>query len=119
MSATSEIGEFNRIEDFISFARKGNQVDLTVKLRKQMVAQKVHPGETEDMKTEIDMYLLLGDYTFTVGGNVKKISKSYIFGSAGESRSNADVDKKVANARLKMDYQRLKDAKIVFEEKYF
>jgi len=119
MSGISEISEANRIEDFIALAKEGKQVDVSVKLRKQTVSQKLHPEETADMKTAIDMHILFGDYTFTVGENVKKISKSYMFGSAEESLNDAKVDKNIANERLKMDYKRLKEARIVFEEKFF
>ena len=119
MPTTSETGELDRIEDFISLARKRKKVNVSVELRKQLVSQKVRPEEPADMKTEADRYLFLGDYTFTVKGNVKKISKSYMFGSAGGSRIDAEVDKEIANARLRRDYRRLKDAKIVFEEKFF
>ncbi len=119
MPGISEITELNRIEDFIALAKEGERVNVSVELRKQNVSQKVHPEETEEMKTEISMYLLFGDYTFTVGENVKKISKSYMVGSTEESLSDARVDKNIANERLKMDYKRLMDAKIVLEEKFF
>lgn len=113
------MAELVRIEDFIALAREGKQVNASIELRKQLVSQKVHPEETEEMKGEIDMYLLFGDYTFTVGKDVKKVSKIYMYGSSEESLTDSKVNKSIANERLKMDYKRLSDAKIIFEEKYF
>jgi hypothetical protein len=71
------------------------------------------------MKGEVDMYLLFGDYTFTVGKDVKKVSKIYMYGSSEESLNDAKINKSIANERLKMDYKRLLDAKIILEEKFF
>jgi hypothetical protein len=128
---------FSRIEDFIAFAKEGKDVHATIALRKQLVTQKVHPDETEDMKREIDMYLLIGAYTFRVKKDVRKfskvymyekvskgymreeVSKVYMYGSSGESPDAAKVNISIANERLKADYQRLREANITFEEKYF
>jgi hypothetical protein len=114
-----EISELGRIEDFIALAKEGKDVHAAIDLKKQVVAQKVHPDETEDMKSEIDMYLLIADYTFKVGKNVKPVAKVYMFGSSEESPDAARVNKSIANARLKIDYQRMRDVNITFEEKYF
>jgi len=129
--------EFGRIEDFIALAKEGKVGHATIALRKPLVIQKVHPDETEDMKREIDMYLLIGTYTFRVEKEVKKVSKVYMYeevskgymyeevskvymyGSLEESPDAAKVNKNIANARLKADYRRLREANITFEEKYF
>lgn len=111
--------EFGRIEDFIAFAREGKNVHAEVDLRKQVVTQKVHPGDTEDLKTEIDVYLLIGAYTFWIEKEVRQVSKVYMYGSLEEPPNVFWTNVNIANARLKMDYQRLKDAKMTFEEKYF
>ena len=129
--------QFGRIEDFIALAKEGKNVYATIALRKPLVKQKVHPDETEDMKREIDMYLLIATYTFRVEKEVKKfskvymyeeaskgytrkeVSKVYMYGSLEESPDAAKVNKSIANARLKADYQRLREANITFEEKYF
>ncbi len=108
-----------RLEDFIALTKEGKDVNVEVNLRKQIVSQKVHPGDTEEMKGEIDMYLLVGDYTFSVGNWKKLVSKIYVYGSIEESLNDAKINKSIANERLKMDYKRLQDAKITFEEKYF
>jgi len=119
MTRVSEIGDYGRIEDFIALAKEGGKVDLEIELKKQLVTQKVPQGVTEDMKDEIDMYLLTADYIFKVGKDTKLVSKVYVFGSSEEPPDVLKVNSNVANARLKMDYQRLKDTKITFEEKYF
>jgi hypothetical protein len=113
------MAEFVRIEDFIALALEGKQVNASIELRKKIVAEKVHPETSEQMKDEIDMYLLFGDYTFSVGKDVKKISKIYMYGSSEESLNEANMNKSIANARLKMDYKRLQDAKIFLEETFF
>jgi hypothetical protein len=111
--------EFGRIEDVITLAGEGKEVSAEVDLRKQIVTQKVHPGDTEDMKSEIDVYLLIGAYTFWIGKEVRQVSKVYVYGFLEEPPGVFRTNINIANARLKMDYQRLKDAKIAFEEKYF
>jgi hypothetical protein len=113
------MAELVRIEDFIALAMEGKKVDASIELRKKLVSEKVHPGTFNTMKGEVDMYLLFGDYTFSVGKEGKKISKIYMYGSSEESRNEANVNKSIANARLKMDYKRLHDAKIILEEKFF
>jgi len=112
-------GELLRIEDFIALAKEGKGVTATVDLRKQPVVQKVHPGDTEELKGALDMYLLFGDYTFKIGKWEKVVSKVYMYGSVGETLNETKVNKSIANERLKLDYQRLKDVNIQFEEEYF
>jgi hypothetical protein len=111
--------EFGRIEDFIALAKEGKDVHAEVVLEKQVVAQKVHPGDTGDMIREIDMYLLIGAYTFSVGKDVKQVSKVYVYGSLDDLPGVFFANTNIANARLKADYRRLRDANIKVEEKYF
>jgi hypothetical protein len=113
------MADFTRIEDFIALAKEGKQVDASIELRKKFVSEKVHPATFDQIKNEVDMYLLFGDYTFSVGKDVTKISKIYMYGSSEEGLNEANVNKSIANARLKMDYKRIRDAKIVLEEKFF
>jgi hypothetical protein len=109
--------ELLRIEDFIALAKEGKGVNVTIDLRQEFAAQKVHPGDTEELKAAIDIYLLFGDYTFKIGKWEKVVSKAYMYGSTGESLNDTKINKSIANERLKMDYKRLREAKIVFEEK--
>jgi hypothetical protein len=118
-------GDLGRIEDFIALAKEGKDVKVAIDLKKQLVTQKVPPGDTEDVKREIDMYLFMAIYTFsaiyTFGAEkqVNQISKVYMLAFSEESPDDLKINTAIANARLKMDYQRLKDANITFEEKYF
>jgi hypothetical protein len=108
-----------RLEDYVVLARQGKQVRADVKLRKEVVQQKVHPEETTDTRGEIGMYLLLADFTLTVEGESGVVTKVYAFGAQGEPPESAGVSRSIATARLKMDYKRLKDANIAVNEIYF
>jgi hypothetical protein len=111
-------GELGRIEDFIALAKEGKDVKVTINLKKQLVTQKVPPGDTGDLKREIDMYLFMAIYTFSAKYNfgaekqVNQISKVYMLAFSEESPDNLKINTAIANARLKMDYQRLKDENI-------
>jgi hypothetical protein len=113
------MADYVRIEDFIALAKEGKQVIASIELRKKIVSEKVHPGTFDQIKSEVDMYLLFGDYTFSVGKDMKKISKIYMYGSSEEGLNEANINKSIANARLKMDYKRLRDANIILKEKFF
>jgi len=110
---------FKRLEDFIALAKKGKKVHMSIEFRKQIVTEKVHPKDTLEQKGEIDMYLLIGAYSFKVGEEVMEISKVYMFGSTEEPLNVVRENKNIANQRLKMDYKRFREAKIIFEDKYF
>jgi len=112
-------GELMRIEDFIDLAKKGKDVHLEIELDKQSVSQKLHPGDSEEEKSEMEMYLLIGNYVFEVDRNVNKVSKVYVYGSTQEPLNASKINVSIANVRLKMDYKRLKEGNIKFEEKYF
>ena len=111
--------ELVMLEDFIRLAKEGEDVRVSVELRKEYIPVKIHPAHTEERKGETESYLLLGDYTCSVGEEVHKVPKVYVFGSADESLKTAKMHKNIANERLKRDYNRLRDAKIKVEEKYF
>jgi hypothetical protein len=119
MVEVSGKSEFRRIEDFIALANEGKDVNVMIDLRQEFISRKMHPGDTEELKGAIDIYLLFGDYTFKIGEWEKVVSKVYMYGSTGESLNNTKINMSIANERLKMDYQRLKDVNIHFEEKYF
>lgn len=119
MIGTTELMDLVRLEDFIASAKKGLKISATVDLEKQYVTQKVHPENTEEFKSEVNMYLLLGNFTFKIGNEERKVSKVYMFGSAQESANDARININIANARLRDDYKRLAAANIYFEEKSF
>ncbi len=119
MARAQEDKSLDRLKYFIELARRGKKVGVEVTLRKELVEKRVHPDETDDMAGMAHMYLLLGDYVCECEGEVSTISKIYVYGLGQESGTAGRVNENLANARLKMDYRRLKDAKINFEEKYF
>jgi len=110
---------FNRLEDFIAIARKGEKVDLTVVLNKRIFTRKFDSYTTGDPEDEIDMYILSADYLFVVAGEAMEVTKYYVSGIEGESFIATKNNIYVANERLKMDYKRLREAKIIFLEKYW
>ena len=71
------------------------------------------------MRDDAGIYLLIGDYHFMVDADTHKVSKVYMFGFTTQSIKGKMVDKSIANERLKMDYLRLRDCNIEFEEKFF
>ncbi len=114
-----ERSDLGRLEDFITLAKQGKDVQAAIELIKQPVATKVHPGATEEMRSDVAMYLLLAHYTFKVGGITRHVSKVYMYGSAAESLNEAKTNSSIANDRLRVDYQRLREAAISLEERFF
>jgi hypothetical protein len=110
---------FSRLEDFISLARKGEEVDLTITLNKQIVTRKFEPYATGESEDQIDMYIFSADYVFHVQGKTHKVTKLYAFGVEGEPSDITKHNITVANERLKIDYKRLKEANISFKEKFW
>jgi hypothetical protein len=108
-----------RLEDFIALAKEGKDICASVDLIKRIVTQTLNPEETEDTKSNSDMYLLVGEYNFNVAGELQKVIKSYVFGTFAQSKDIMAQNIRVANERLRMDYDRLRKAHIIFEEKYF
>jgi hypothetical protein len=108
-----------RLEDIISLAKEGKHIQTSIDLMKKIVTPAVNPEETEDKRSNNNMYLLIGEYSFTVEGETHKVSKVYAFGTVPHSGDSFEQNMHFANERLKIDYKRFKDVKIEFEEKYF
>jgi hypothetical protein len=119
MATPSDVSGFGRLEDFIVFAKSGAKFSASVDLQRQPVAQKAHPGHSEEGKDELDMIILSALFTFKVGNDYRKVAKVYMLSSSGESADEAKVDTSIANARLKEDYKRLTDVNIALDEKFF
>ena len=111
-----EEGMFNRLEDFISLAKNGEKIDLTVSLDKQILTRKFYPYKPGESEDEIDMYFLTANFIFDVAGRVHEVTKFYASGIEGDSQANIKRNVHIANERLKMDYKRLKEADIIFSE---
>jgi hypothetical protein len=110
---------FNRLEDFISIAKKGEKVDLTVVLNKRIFTPKFGAFTMENPENEIDMHIFSADYLFVVAGETIEITKYYGSGIEGKSLIETKNTIYVANERLKIDYKRLREANINFLEKYW
>jgi hypothetical protein len=110
---------FGRLENIISLAKEGKHIQVLIDLKKKIVTSVVNLEETEDTKSNNNMYCLIGEYSFTVAGEAHKVSKVYAFGPVTHSRESIEQNMRFANELLKSDYQCLKDVKIEFEEKYF
>jgi hypothetical protein len=110
---------YDRLEDFISLARKGKKVDLTVTLNKEVYTRKFALHTTEDLKDKVDIYIFSANYVFVVKGKASEVTKIYAFGFEGEPSSMTKRNIAVADQRLKMDYERLMEADFHFSEKFW
>jgi hypothetical protein len=111
--------EYARLEDVIFLANKGKKISSAVELKKQSIEIKVKGPKADEKQSGIDAFLLIATYEFGFDGRKKQISKVYAFGRAQKGPTIPETDRIVANERLKMDYERLKLAKIDIEEVYF
>jgi hypothetical protein len=113
-------GYQERLEDFISFAKSVKPGQIEVNLHKEVIKQLTHPEETDNLKVEKDLYLLMADFTMTgAPGERQEVAKVYAFGAINETEVEEKVIRNIANERLKIDYQRFRDAKIEYQEKFF
>jgi len=120
MNQTSEEKRnFGRLEDFIEIAKAGKQVELKVELREQSMIQSINTGELNDAEDKISTYLLIANYTFKIDDQSHALSKVYMFATFEESLTSSRMNRTIANARLQVDYNRLKAAHINFHEKFF
>ena len=119
MAAIHDEEKSIRLEDFIGRFRSGEKVGLEIRLTKRDLTQQVPPQHATGMKTQRELYFLIGDFLFGSGNDIVTISKVYAYGIPDEPETVEQTNKSIANERLKMDYQRLKDASIALEEKYF
>ena len=119
MAGASEKKELVTLEDFISLARQGKEVLLSIQLIKPILTPKLLPGEIEGMKEDMDMYLLVSNYSFNVGGEIGKVSKIYGSGIVAEPQDVAKQNSFIANRRLDIDYKRLEGSHIKFDKKYW
>jgi len=113
----TEHSMFSRLEDFISLARKGEDIGLTITLNKQILTRKFEPYTVGEAEDEVDTYIFAADYFFLFEGKTYEVTKLYAFGIEGEPLDITKRNIAVADERLKMDYRRLREARIAFEEK--
>ena len=109
-----------RLEDLIALAISRNKGQFEVNLRKEIVKQDALPDEADKQKAGKNWYLLMADFALTgSGGEIRTATKVYAFGDINETGAEEKVIRSIANERLKMDYQRFRDAGIEYLEKFF
>jgi hypothetical protein len=111
----------DRLDDFIKIARSGKSVQLEIKTHRDIVKHVSQSESTDDINVESDMALLMADFKMVpfTPGDPKMVSKVYAIGNINASEPDAKTTSHVANQRLRMDYARLKEANINFEETFF
>ncbi len=109
-----------RLEDLIALAISRNKGKFEVSLRKETVKQDTLPKAADKQKAGKSWYLLMADFALTgSGGGIRTVTKVYAFGDIHETGAEEEVIRSIANERLKMDYQRFRDAGIEHQEKHF
>ena len=111
----------DRLDDFIKLAQSGQMVSLQINVYKNMVKQVVQSESTDDIDIETDTCLLMADFSPPAGTQAKPamVTKVYAICPINENEINDKTIRHIANNRLRMDYARLKEAQVKFEEKYF
>ena len=116
-----KIGITERLDDLIKLALTGHTVQLDVTVYKNLVKQVSRSESTDDIDIETDMCLLMADFrpVRTSETKPRMVTKVYGICPLNESEIDAKITRHIANDRLRMDYARLKEARVRFEEKYF
>ncbi len=106
-----------RLEDVIEKAKKAQKASADVKLLKRPIKFLVHP-EAEIVE-EQEAKLYSAEFHFDIDGEKIQINKVYLTEFITESPEDTMVNRNIANARLKKDFERLKAAGIEIKETYF
>lgn len=114
-------GVKDRLDDFIKQAQSGQPVQLEIKTHRDIVKHVSQSESTDDINVETDMALLMADFKTadSEAGGPDMVTKVYAIGAINASEPDAKTTSHVANQRLRMDYARLKEANIKFEETFF
>ncbi|WP_022853852.1 hypothetical protein [Thermodesulfatator atlanticus] len=107
----------DRLAQIVEMAKQGKKIKAKVTLLKRPIVLKIHP-EAQILE-EKEAYILGAIFEFQVNGNTYKVERFYAMGFPTETVEEELANKNLANALLKEDYQRLKEAGIEIEEKYF
>jgi hypothetical protein len=114
-----EIVRRTRLESFIELAKSSKPVKIVVDLYSRNIKQLGRPEATDAVTDESDMSLLIADFIPRGLEGEPRVTKVYAVSPIDENEVDAKVTRSIANERLKMDYKRLQDARIEFEEKFF
>ena len=112
MTRGKEKGYDERVENLVSLAKSGKGGQIKINLNKEIVKQMTTTEETDDLKEEKDLYLLVGHFAMLDAQDKHHdVTKVYAVGNINETDIEEKVIRNIANERLKMDYQRLHDIK--------
>ena len=116
--------ELKILEDFIEIARDGKHVEAEVELRSYCTnagddSLPCFTDAVPNVNDHIDNCIMIADYTFKIGGQSCRLSKIYMFTTQADSLEQTRDNWVIANARLNVDYKRLKAVHIDIVEKYF
>jgi len=106
-----------RLEEIIEKAKGAEKATCKVNVFKQPVKYLVHPEA--EITEEMEAFLYTADFDFDIDGKHYIVRKTYATEFATESFEAKKACLNLANARLKEDYKRLKEAGIEVEEKFF
>ncbi len=116
----SKKGYMERLEDLIALAISRNKGRFEANLRKEIVKQDSLAEKADKQKARKNWYLLMIDFALVgSGGENRTVTKVYAFGDINETGAEEKVILNIANERLRMDYQRFRDAGIEYQEKFF
>ncbi len=108
----------DRLAQIIEMAKQGKKVKAKVTLLKRPIILKIHP-EAQILE-EKEAYILSARFEFEVDGEKYTVDRFYAMGFPTETIEEELANRNLANARLKEDYKRLKEAGVeIEEEKYF
>jgi hypothetical protein len=114
-------GVEERLDGFIKLAQTGQTIQLQINVYRNIVKQTSQSESTDDIDIATDMCLLMADFAPTADAPAKpaKVTKVYAICPINEIEVNEKITRHIANERLRMDYARLKEGKVKFEELYF
>ncbi|NPA48389.1 MAG: hypothetical protein GXO20_00255 [Thermodesulfobacteria bacterium] len=108
----------DRLAQIVEMAKQGKKVKARVTLLKRPIILKIHP-EAQILE-EKEAYILAARFEFEVNGEKYVVDRYYAMGFPTESFEEELANRNLANALLKEDYERLKEAGVeIEEEKYF
>jgi hypothetical protein len=110
-----------RLDDFLELAQTGQTVQLRIAVYQRLIKQVSQSGATDDIDIEMDMRLLMADFMPISAAQDKPamVTKVYAICPVNESEIEAKTTRHIANERLRVDFDRLRDGNVQFEETYF
>lgn len=122
-AAESEAESSCKLKDFIRLAREGKRLKAKVAIELTGPGCETGSLRCSDCHFVTSTYFLSRDFSFVWDEEETRVSKTdllgYFFGSEMESVEADKMICRMANARLKKDYEFLREANIQVEEAFF